>query len=476
MNTLLKSLFGLLAYLSVVILPLAIVGYTNGIDRPWQDELSSALAVIAFNILFLEFLLSGRIRALSWIFGIDWVLQIHQLFSRTAMLMLLIHPFIYSLPHRPEYAPGPPDERYLGLTGTTLMSGLIALIVLGALIGLAITRNNSKSSYESWRLTHVILALLVIGLGIHHIFGAGLYSHQDPLKWYWQLAVAIAILSLLRGYLWIPLMQRMKPYRVVSVKPVAHQIHELLIEPVSRSISYRAGQFTWLKLGSTKPLFENPFSFASYGLEQSRIRFIIKDIGDFTHAVGELHPGQTVYLNGAFGNFGKNIHGDEPLVLIAGGVGIAPIKSVLESFAGKNIGRPIYLIYGNRIADQALDLAKDPFLAHCKDLRVFQILTEPHSGWSGLTGVIDRDNLARCLPENILKNTNVSYLVCGPAVMIDATETALADLGVSLSQIESERFQYDFTSKTKRNFLSVTSWLIGTILLATMAIYFAYAW
>ena len=473
MNTLFKSLLGLLGYLSAVILPLVIIEYSSGIHRPWQDELSSGLAVIAFNILLLEFLFTGRIRALSWIFGIDWVLQIHQLFSRTAILMLLIHPFIYSLPHHPEYAPGPPDDRYLGLTGVTLMSGLVALILLGALIGLAMTRNSTKSSYESWRLTHVILAVLVIALGMHHVLGAGLYSHQAALKWYWQGAVAIAMLSLLRSYIWVPLIQGMKPYRVVSVKPAAHKIFELIIEPMNRSIAYRAGQFTWLKIGSTKPLYENPFSFASYGLDHSRIAFLIKDIGDFTHAVSQLKSGEVVYLNGSFGNFGKNIHGDEPLVLIAGGVGIAPIRSILQSFAGKNIGRPIYLIYGNRIAEQALDVQQDPLLAHCKDLRVFQILTEAHSGWSGLTGVIDRENLAKCLPQEVLSNSKVSYLVCGPAVMIDAAEAALADLGVSLSQIESERFQYDFTSKTKRNFLSIVSWLIGTATLIYVAVNFS---
>ena len=57
--------------------------------------------------------------------------------------------------------------------------------------------------------------------------------------------------------------------------------------------------------------------------------------------------------------------------------------------------------------------------------------------------------------------------------MHDAAEAALADLGVSLSQIESERFQYDFTSKTKRNFLSIVSWLIGTATLIYVAVNFS---
>jgi ferredoxin-NADP reductase len=87
--------------------------------------------------------------------------------------------------------------------------------------------------------------------------------------------------------------------------------------------------------------------------------------------------------------------------------------------------------------------------------------------------VIDRESLTRCLPQEILGNANVSYLVCGPALMIDATEAALAELGVSLSQIESERFQYDFTSTTKRNFLSIASWLIGTVILTYGAVIFS---
>jgi hypothetical protein len=56
--------------------------------------------------------------------------------------------------------------------------------------------------------------------------------------------------------------------------------------------------------------------------------------------------------------------------------------------------------------------------------------------------------------------------------MIDSVENALANLGVSLGQIDSEKFQYDFTQKNARNRLSLANWLLATSALIASAIYF----
>ncbi|MEY4699525.1 MAG: hypothetical protein RIR85_945, partial [Pseudomonadota bacterium] len=66
-----------------------------------MDQISSNLGMLAFNIILLEFLSTGRIKIISKLLGIDWVLQVHQLFARTAVLLLVVHPFMYSLPGRP---------------------------------------------------------------------------------------------------------------------------------------------------------------------------------------------------------------------------------------------------------------------------------------------------------------------------------------------------------------------------------------
>jgi predicted ferric reductase len=88
------SCISLLIYLSLVLLPLGISMVLNLPNRPWLDELSSSLAMIGFNIVLIEFWLSGRVKLLSKVLGIDWVLQVHQLFARTALVFLLIHQYL----------------------------------------------------------------------------------------------------------------------------------------------------------------------------------------------------------------------------------------------------------------------------------------------------------------------------------------------------------------------------------------------
>ncbi|MFM9154589.1 MAG: ferric reductase-like transmembrane domain-containing protein, partial [Polynucleobacter victoriensis] len=168
MKPTLLSFTSLLIYLGLILAPLGISIHLDLPNRPWMDQVSSNLGLLAFNIILLEFWSTGRIKMISRLLGIDWVLQVHQLFARTAVLLLVAHPFMYSLPGRPAYSPGPANESYLGLSSNSFVSGLIALIVLGITVGLAITRNKSESKYETWRATHAIMAIAVALLGFHH--------------------------------------------------------------------------------------------------------------------------------------------------------------------------------------------------------------------------------------------------------------------------------------------------------------------
>ena len=129
--------------------------------------------MIGFNIILIEFYLSGRVKSLSKFLGIDWVLQVHQLFARTALVFLLIHPFMYTLPSQPVWMSHPSHQDFLHLNLATGLTGMLSLFALICLVGLAITRKNSAISYETWRLSHVILALIIAIIGFIHTMDAG---------------------------------------------------------------------------------------------------------------------------------------------------------------------------------------------------------------------------------------------------------------------------------------------------------------
>ena len=478
MKPTLLSFTALVVYLGLILAPLGISSHLDLPNRPWMDQVSTNLGMLAFNIILLEFWSTGRIKIFSKLLGIDWVLQVHQLFARTAVLLLLVHPFMYSLPGRPTYSPGPPNETYIGLSSNSLISGLVGLIVLGIMVGLAITRNKSESKYETWRATHAIMAIAVALLGFHHTVHAGRFSQEASMHLYWQIGLGLALLSTAWVYVVRPLTQSMNAYRVVSIKEKSHRIWELVIEHGRQKVnSYKAGQFAWLKLGSAKPLYENPFSIASCADGQSsQMTFLIKDVGDFTHQVTELKIGDQVFVDAPYGNFGHDLFSSQSkeVVLIAGGVGIAPIVSLLKQLALNHADfsdKKIVLIYGNRITEQIVDIHQMADLSSLKNFELVHVITEPNASWHGLTGVLDKTSLEKILQSSKITVSAAQYFVCGPAVMIDSVENALADLGVSLSQIDSEKFQYDFSQKNARNRLSLTNWLIATGALVASAIY-----
>ena len=88
----------IIAYAILVGLPVALGWGLVGPARAWPDEVSSALAMAGFAALLLEFLLSGRFRAVSGGIGIDRTMRWHQVLARVLAVALLLHPFLYTTP------------------------------------------------------------------------------------------------------------------------------------------------------------------------------------------------------------------------------------------------------------------------------------------------------------------------------------------------------------------------------------------
>jgi predicted ferric reductase len=481
MTTNVLSYIRLLIYLSLVLLPLGISMGLNLPNRPWLDEFSSSLAMIGFNIVLIEFWLSGRVKLLSKVLGIDWVLQIHQLFARTALVFLLIHPFMYTLPSQPIWMMGASHQNFLGLTLTSGLTGMLSLFALIFMIGLALTRKSSDISYEAWRLSHVILALVIATVGFFHTIDAGRYAQEVWMKAYWQLMLGLALLSLAWTYVVKPLLQNRNAHEVISIKQVSMGIWELVLkQTLAKKMDYQAGQFAWLKIASSSPLPENPFSIASCSNKNSSdISFLIKDVGDFTHQISQLQVGRKVFIDGPYGNFGVEAFSAEhdQLVMIAGGVGIAPTISIMRQMAcdqdTKFLNKKILLIYGNRVIEQAINLKEMVNLESFKNLEVIQLVSEPTKEWRGLTGVLDASTLEGILRSQQINPKTAQFLICGPAEMIDSVETSLDQLGAPLANIASEKFQYDFGKKNPKNRRSVISAILGSATLIAAAVYAA---
>jgi len=437
-------LFLFAGYLAVTLMPLLLGALQDLPPRPLADEIASGLGMAAFAILLVEFVLSGRFRTISARIGMDVTMRFHQLVARTALLFVILHPFLYrTSPIGTPLPFDPSGQLTLGLEPGSLLTGLFAWVALPCFVLISIFRDQLPYRYEAWRAMHALGALAIAAAVTHHALEAGRYSADPLLAGFWLLLLAGALASLVWTYIVTPLRQARHPYEVTSVRKIARQTWGLTLRPKhGDALTFEAGQFVWLKLDpSPFTLAENPFSIASAPAGRPEIGFVIKEVGDSTRRLGEVTPGSTAYLSRAYGHLTLKGRKAKGVALIAGGVGIAPLLSIARQMQADGDPRPLTLLYGNRTSEQIVYRDELEALDRRAGTRVVHVLSEPEPSWTGRTGMITAELIGEVFDAADAEEW--LYILCGPPAMMEGVEKALLARGVPPKQILAEQFYYD---------------------------------
>ncbi len=430
-------------YLTLVFLPLLLAWLGMRPPRGILDELATGAGILAFSIILVEFILSGRFRSVSSGVGLDVTLKLHQLLARFALVLALIHPFLYRATFARQLPWDPTRQLTLTPDFWAMAGGIMAWLLLPSLILLAIARSKLSYKYETWRIMHGFGALLIVGFVLHHTLNAGRYSEDPVLRFVWLALSVGALATMVFVYLIKPLLQLGSAWRVASVTPVANRMWELILEPKTHNgMQYKAGQFVWLNLGhSPFSIYENPFSISSAPASGRNLSFLIKELGDSTRLIGNTREGTTAYLDGPHGNLVASNRKEPGIALIAGGVGIAPLLGILRQLEIENDPRDTVLVYGNRAENRIAYRDELETLSRDHGTKVVHVLSEPPPDWTGHTGVMDAKLISELFQSPEMKDW--LYLLCGPVKMMAIVEDRLIAMGVPSKQILSERFNYN---------------------------------
>lgn len=403
-------------------------------------DLARLAGAVALALLLLQFLTSGRLERLSGRFGIDATMRLHQLAARAVLLLALLHPLAFALPGSPREAM---DALAMLFALEPMRSGVAALAALALLVAAAIARKRLPLPYEAWRGSHVLLALLAAGGALHHAFTVGTASGTGAPAVLWALLAAAAFATLAWSWLLKPFLLARRAWVVTQNEARGEGIRELVLEPANgAAMAYRAGQFVWVDFGRVPfTLRDHPFSLASSPREGPALRLLIRDRGDFSGAVESIAPGCRAFVDGPHGNFTHEGRGGQSILLVAGGIGIAPILGILRDLAAAGDPRPVSLVYGAR--DQARLAGREVIAAAAGrlSLRVTWVLEDPPAGWAGATGAITEAVIAGAMQG--FDPAGTLALSCGPTPMMLSVARQLRALGVPAGKIVYERFEYD---------------------------------
>jgi predicted ferric reductase len=400
----------------------------------WWD-FAMALGFGGLAIMGLQSVLTARFRRATGPFGMDIIYYFHRLAAVGGFGLILGHYLILRTRYGEALGPVNPISAPWPMT-----AGRSALVMFGALIVSSLWRKKLRLEYDRWRVLHALLAVMAVALAVAHILGVG---HYTQAVWQGAVWTAYSVLwVLVVGYVRLvrPAILLRAPYRVTEVRQERGRTWTIALTAESHAgIKFSPGQFAWLTLRSSPfRAKEHPFSFSGSAADRTTWRFSIKELGDFTRTIKEVRVGELAYIDGPHGVFTTDRHPQAPgFVFIAGGVGIAPLMSMLRTLADRGDPRPMRLVYGNGRWDDVLFREEIDLLSSRLRLTTTHVLQDPPAGWKGATGLLTEGILREAVPEPARSGV---FFVCGPKPMIDAVQRALRRLGIPLHRIHFELF------------------------------------
>ncbi len=398
-------------------------------------RLAGLFAVLC--ILF-QLLLIGRIKWLEHSFGLDRMAHLHHFTGFAIVAFLLAHPLLVTTGHSMQSGTGFLAQ-YVDFIENweDVLAAIIGVIVISVALVFSVLVLKKWVRYEVWYYSHLSL-YVAIALVFGHQFEVGtdlVGNRYFEGYWYALYAFTFANLAYYRFLRPVIFFLRHR-FKVEKIVPETGDVTSVYIE--GRSMEFfpvEAGQFMIVRFWAKGFRWEaHPFSM-SFRPNGEKIRLSIKALGDFTRRIPGLKPGTHVFIDGPHGIFTSATSNSQKILLIAGGIGITPIRALAEEMSAT--GRDVILIYANRnraaiVFEKELDELAGKSGGH---LKVVHVLSED-AGWTGEKGKLDKEKISSLVPD--LPDREV--FLCGPPMMMKFVRKSLSELKVPKSRIHFEKF------------------------------------
>ena len=430
-------------------------GGADGLGYQWHSfgaaliGLGRLTALLAGYVALIEVLLLARLPFLERAVGFDRLTVWHRRNGYAVIGLVLAH-VVFSVwgyarqdgtSFLGEYwnwltLPQPGSATFGGAPAATspypgIITATVGTALLLAVVASSVVVVRRKLSYEWWYAVHFTVYAAIALSWFHMIPDGNEFVIDRVAADYWRSLFALTLGLVLFFRVVRPLVQAARfDLRVTGVTHEAPGIVSLRIGGRGlERLGAEAGQFFfWRFLTRGFWSTKHPFSLSEAPAGDS-YRITVKALGDHTARLGEIPVGTRVFAEGPFGVFTAAVSRTSKALLIAGGIGITPVRALLERMEGD-----VVVLYRVVSSDEIVFGDELDRLAAARGARVEYVIGD-HRAAEGRDLLTPR-HLAGLVPD--LSERDV--YVCGPAGMVDRIVPDLRAAGVPRRQLHVERF------------------------------------
>ncbi|KXF81557.1 ferredoxin reductase family protein [Enterovibrio coralii] len=445
MNTIRKPLWLLFVGITAVWLMAEPTLFSSTQFFYWRAALIQYSGIISIVLMSVTMVLALRLPIVEqWTQGLDKAYRLHKWLGISAAGFGIAHWLWYQVPKwmvmagwltRPSKPKGTStivatqwQEWLLQLREPAMEIGEKGFYLLLILVVVSLW---AALKYKPFKLSHRLMAFAYLLIAFHSAFLLKASYWEQPIGYITLAAIALgSVAALYSLFGFVGRRQRIAATVISSRFFPASRTLLLSLKPDAKWSGHQAGQFAYLRVGKEEP---HPFMIVS-SPEESEVRFLIKELGDFTTGLHQrIAIGDNVEIEGPYGklsfDFGKK------QIWIAGGVGIASFlaalaqrKSILQHTESNNLAS-VHLYYSTRDKDDTLE-------AELRDLCEQEGVT---------LRMIESDSKTRLDAEQLQQNhrdlEDCEVYFCGPEAFSKALRLTLPSVGVDVkSRFHEELF------------------------------------
>jgi len=397
--------------------------------------------LIGSDFVLVMLVLAARVPVIDRTIGHDRAVATHRRLGKPALYLLLGHGALLLIGYGMSTGINPIAEigPMLALPDMPLAfigTGLFILVVITSLV--AVRR---KFSYEGWHLVHLLSYLAVIFALPHQFSDSGMLAAGTGQRVYWIALYVLALAAIVFHRILKPIISTFR-HRITVVgtetlSPGVVSIH--LRGENLRRLGTEGGQFVIWRFWTGKTWYHShPISLSAMPSD-NRARITVRELGNGSARISSIPVGTPVSIEGPYGIFSDVARTAPRLAIVAAGIGVTPVRALLENARIAPGEATILLRAGDTDETYLWDEVGD--IAAAKGATLYTSVGHRSRGSS--SWLAEKDARRGVTLQSIFPHLMQSDLyLCGPSSWLDAVEAEARALGIPEHQIHAERFDW----------------------------------